>query len=71
VTREEWLQQLAVGDLVTVYASSNRMEVATITAAPGSFVTIGKHGRKLNFSRATGLVCGKRLLKHLFRIEPA
>jgi hypothetical protein len=45
------------------------MEVATVTSAPRTFVSIGRYAKKVNFSRDDGTMCGKRPMSHLFRIE--
>jgi hypothetical protein len=67
--RDEWLKQLRPLDQVAVYCGSQRIEVATVTSAPRTFVTIGKYTRKANFSRQDGQMCGSRPMGHLFRIE--
>jgi hypothetical protein len=64
-----WLAALKVGDSVAVYCGSNRLQVATVTSAPRTFVTIGKHAKKTSFRRKTGRICGRRPMSHLFRIE--
>ena len=69
MTRDEWLKQLRPLDQVAVYCGSQLIEVATVTSAPRTFVTIGKHAKKANFSRDDGQMCGKRPMGHLFRIE--
>jgi len=65
-----WLSQLKVGDPVRVFIGSQAKEVQTVTSAPKTFVTIGKYGKAMRFNRKDGIVCGKRPLKNLFRIEP-
>jgi hypothetical protein len=70
MTRQEWLKQLRPLDEVAVYCGSQMIQVATVTSAPRTFVTIGKYAKKANFSRHDGTMCGHRPMAHLFRIEP-
>lgn len=69
MTRDEWLAQLRPHDEVAVYVGSQRIEVAKVTSAPRTFVTIGKYAGKARFSRDDGKMCGKLPMGHLFRIE--
>ena len=69
MTRDEWLQQLRECDQVAVYCNGSRIEVATITSAPRTFVTIGRHKTKASFRRRDGKLVGSKPLGHLFRIE--
>lgn len=70
MTRKEWLQQLKVGDSVAVYSMSQRMQVAEITSATRTQITIGKYAKRTRFRRSDGMLCGKKPMGHLFRIEP-
>ena len=69
MTREEWLQQLKAGDTVAVYIGSNRVADEVLTRTNDLYVTIGKWGMAKRFNRKTGILCGTKALKHLFRIE--
>jgi len=69
MTRDEWLLRLEVGSLVAIYIGSNHAGNEVITSANDKYVTIGKHGRAKRFNRKTGVLCGAKAMKHLFRIE--
>jgi len=69
MTREEWLQSLTAGSKVAVFIGSNRVADEVIERTSTHYVTIGKWGMAKRFNRATGILCGTKALKHLFRIE--
>jgi hypothetical protein len=64
----EWRRSLKVGDTVAVFCASRRFEDGVVTSAPATRITIGKYAGRMSFDRATGKLCGKRPLAHLFRI---
>jgi hypothetical protein len=70
MTRDEWLKQLRPLDEVAVYCGSHMIQVATVTSAPRTFVTVGKYRRKVSFSRKDGCMAGKRPMARWFHIEP-
>jgi hypothetical protein len=69
VTRDEWLASLTEGSRVAVYINGNRVVDEVLTRTNDSYVTIGKWGMAKRFNRKTGILCGTKALKHLFRLE--
>lgn len=69
MTRDEWLQQIRPLDEVAVYAGSVPMNIAQVTSASRTMITIGKYTKKASFRRKDGKLCGNRPMGHLFRIE--
>lgn len=69
MTREEWLAQIRVHDEVAVYFGSQRMSVESVTSAPKTFVTTGRHARRVNFSRSDGYMTGDKAMSRWFHIE--
>jgi hypothetical protein len=68
-TRLKWLAELTVGSLVAVYIGESHVGNEVVTAENDKWVTVGKYGKAKRYSRKTGLICGHRPMKHLFRIE--
>jgi hypothetical protein len=69
MTRKEWLQQIRTNDLVAVYFGSQHMSNEVVTSAPRTLVTVGKHARKVSFSRADGYMAGGKPMARWFHIE--
>jgi hypothetical protein len=65
----EWLRQLRPLDHVAVHIGASRVEVAQVTSTSRTLITIGKYAKRTNFSRSTGMMCGRKPMGHLFRIE--
>lgn len=65
----KWLAQLREGDFVIPVIHGERKEVQPLTKVSKTTVTIGKYAKAMKFSRKTGLICGKRPLKHLFSLD--
>lgn len=65
----QWLAQLKEGDIVIPVINSERKEAVPITRAAKTSVTIGKYAKAMRFSRKTGVICGRKPLKHLFIID--
>lgn len=64
----DWLSQLKVGDTVVPYIHGEPKASEEITRASRIHVSIGKFAKTIRFSRATGMICGHKNLKTLFRI---
>lgn len=65
----DWLAQLKEGDLVVPVIHGERKDPVSVTRATATQITIGKYAKRTRFNRKTGVICGSRPLKHLFRIE--
>jgi len=69
MNRSDWLRQLKNGDRVEIFVLSQSKGVATVDHVTKTLVVIGKYGKAKRFSRTTGVLCGRKPLKHLFRLE--
>lgn len=67
--RREWLQQIKVGDIVACYFGTQLMGTEVVTSAPRTFVTTGRHARKVNWSRENGYMAGGKPMGIWFHIE--
>lgn len=70
MTKEEWLQQLKLGDTVIVWIGQNSKGPHTVTGSTPTLITIGKYAKVQRFRRKDGKLAGNKPLGHLFRIEP-
>lgn len=69
MTRAEWLAQIREDDMVAVYFDSTRMNVEQVTSAPRTFISVGKHAKRVNFRRDTGRMTGCKSMCSRFHIE--
>lgn len=67
--RREWLAQIRVHDIVAVYFGTQLMGNEVVTSAPRTFITTGKHARKVSFARDDGYMCGGKPMGTWFHIE--
>jgi len=70
MNRSDWLQQLKNGDPVEIFMLRQSKGVATVDHVTKTLIVIGRYGKTKRFNRTTGVLCGRKPMKHLFRIEP-
>jgi hypothetical protein len=69
MTREEWLQQLKVGDTVMVWIGQDCKGPHLVTGSTPTLIQIGKYVRAQRYRRKDGKLAGKRPMGHMFSIE--